>query len=408
MFNFRSASFFIFIFFQISSAQIIWTKYAGNPVLTPGINDAWDAGLLQVDAVQYDGETYHMWYTSLKDRTPPASIGYATSPDGITWIKYESNPVFSPGGSVTVLISDSLFHMWYGRTDDSGDSIIGYATSQDGINWNIYPENPVLSPGVPGSWDELGVQQPSVLFDEQGFHMWYHSPTGSGSFKIGYASSEDGIDWVKSDDPVLLFGESGTWDDSEVISPNVVKKDSVFHMLYQGSNGQVSRLGYAVSDDGIVWSKSESNPVLGPGMTGSWEEQGIASPTLLFDGSIFHLWYSGVDYDNNWQIGYASTTLTNSLENPNNQLYSYNLSQNYPNPFNPVTTFSYQLRLNSDVELSIYNLLGQKVAILVDKRLPAGNYNVHWNAAGFSSGVYIYTLETNTGFKQSRKLLLIK
>ena len=86
----------------------------------------------------------------------------------------------------------------------------------------------------------------------------------------------------------------------------------------------------------------------------------------------------------------------------------YTLSQNYPNPFNPTTAISYQLPAVSHVELSIYNILGQKVATLVSERQPAGNHKVEWNASGFASGVYFYRLETDQGFISSRKLILLK
>jgi len=92
------------------------------------------------------------------------------------------------------------------------------------------------------------------------------------------------------------------------------------------------------------------------------------------------------------------------------------LYQNYPNPFNPTTTISYslggppseQLSAFSDVELSIYNLSGQKVATLVSEKQPAGKYEVHWDASGMASGVYLYRLSTDQGFSQTRKLILLK
>ena len=87
---------------------------------------------------------------------------------------------------------------------------------------------------------------------------------------------------------------------------------------------------------------------------------------------------------------------------------SYKLQQNYPNPFNPVTTISYQLAGNSAVDLSIYNLLGQKVATLVDKKQVAGSYEVQWNASGFASGLYVYKLVTDKGFESTKKLILLK
>jgi hypothetical protein len=84
------------------------------------------------------------------------------------------------------------------------------------------------------------------------------------------------------------------------------------------------------------------------------------------------------------------------------------LKANYPNPFNPKTKINYHLAMNSDVNLSIYNLLGQKVVTLVNKKQTAGKYSVQWDARNFPSGLYIYKLETSSGFRQSRKLLLLK
>ena len=62
----------------------------------------------------------------------------------------------------------------------------------------------------------------------------------------------------------------------------------------------------------------------------------------------------------------------------------------------------------SQVYLSIYNILGQKLDILVSERQPAGKYNVEWDASGFAGGIYFYRLETDNGFVQSRKLILLK
>ncbi len=86
----------------------------------------------------------------------------------------------------------------------------------------------------------------------------------------------------------------------------------------------------------------------------------------------------------------------------------FNLSQNYPNPFNPKTTISYQLPKLSEVDLSIYNLLGQKVVTLVSKKQTAGSYKVQWDATGFASGVYLYRIGTDKGYVKTRKLVLLK
>jgi hypothetical protein len=86
----------------------------------------------------------------------------------------------------------------------------------------------------------------------------------------------------------------------------------------------------------------------------------------------------------------------------------FELKQNYPNPFNPTTVISWQLAVGSEVELSIYNLVGQKVSTLVSEWQNAGYHQVEWNAAGFASGVYLCRLETDNGYVQTKKLILLK
>lgn len=83
------------------------------------------------------------------------------------------------------------------------------------------------------------------------------------------------------------------------------------------------------------------------------------------------------------------------------------LYQNYPNPFNPSTNIKFDIKSVSDVKLSIYNVAGKEVAVLVSQKLNAGSYSVTWNTAGYSSGVYFYRLQAD-GFSQSKRMVLIK
>ncbi len=83
------------------------------------------------------------------------------------------------------------------------------------------------------------------------------------------------------------------------------------------------------------------------------------------------------------------------------------LEQNYPNPFNPSTTIRYQLPVASEVKLEVYDVLGKKVAKLVNERQAAGVYQVIWNANGLSSGTYFYRLQAGQ-FVQTRKMMLVK
>ena len=85
----------------------------------------------------------------------------------------------------------------------------------------------------------------------------------------------------------------------------------------------------------------------------------------------------------------------------------YSLSQNYPNPFNPSTTISFSLPERTNVVLSVYNELGEKVAVLFNGNKEAGMHNVEWNASKFGSGVYFYELKTEK-FSSVKKLILMK
>ncbi|MCB0746988.1 MAG: T9SS type A sorting domain-containing protein [Ignavibacteriae bacterium] len=85
----------------------------------------------------------------------------------------------------------------------------------------------------------------------------------------------------------------------------------------------------------------------------------------------------------------------------------YSLEQNYPNPFNPSTLIRFSIPNSSKVTLEVYNLLGQKVASLLNKTLNAGNHQVDFNAKGLSTGIYFYTINAGT-FQSTKKMMLIK
>jgi hypothetical protein len=92
---------------------------------------------------------------------------------------------------------------------------------------------------------------------------------------------------------------------------------------------------------------------------------------------------------------------------------TYALEQNYPNPFNPATQIMYQLKDAGNVRLSVYDLLGREVAVLVNERQESGFYSVTWNAGGLSSGTYIYRVSVKdekgaSRFNETRRMMLVK
>jgi hypothetical protein len=83
------------------------------------------------------------------------------------------------------------------------------------------------------------------------------------------------------------------------------------------------------------------------------------------------------------------------------------LQQNYPNPFNPSTTITYELPGTSEVRLSVYDILGREVTVLVNEKRDAGIHEVKFDGTHLASGVYIYRLTVGE-FVQSKKLTILK
>ncbi len=103
----------------------------------------------------------------------------------------------------------------------------------------------------------------------------------------------------------------------------------------------------------------------------------------------------------------AMTSVMTAIEEGGEKPSEFSLSQNYPNPFNAVTTLSYMLPQSGSITISIYNLLGQRVAILHEGILQAGRYTTTWDATGFPTGVYFARLEAGE-HSESIKMVLLK
>jgi len=100
-----------------------------------------------------------------------------------------------------------------------------------------------------------------------------------------------------------------------------------------------------------------------------------------------------------------TTTGVNPIGNTVPQ--SYSLSQNYPNPFNPVITIKYNLASNSNVKITIFDVLGRRISTLVNQFQTLGAYKIDFDASDLSSGVYFYKIEAGQ-FTDVKRMNLIK
>jgi len=86
---------------------------------------------------------------------------------------------------------------------------------------------------------------------------------------------------------------------------------------------------------------------------------------------------------------------------------NYKLSQNHPNPFNPATVISFTIPKATNVNITVYNSLGQAVSELASQEFSAGNHSVNFNASNLTSGIYFYRIES-AEFSQTMKMMLLK
>ncbi|MFC2089459.1 T9SS type A sorting domain-containing protein [Bacteroidota bacterium] len=209
--------------------------------------------------------------------------------------------------------------------------------------WIKYAENPIMEPGIEGEWDEGYLHGGSVIFHDDTFRMWYSkglmAPTEP---YIGYATSLDGIHWTKYDDnPVLLTGPGGSWDEGRIIFPTVLIRDMVFHMWYigqpAGSDYLGDKIGHATSTDGIHWEKDPQNPIMDKGSAGSLDAGAILLVHAVHDDSLYHFWYGANNgVDDLWSISHATsqdgTTWSRDPENPVLTGDSWDIPICYPGP----------------------------------------------------------------------------
>lgn len=288
----RYVSLFLLALAPQLGAQVEWQRQGSGPVLTAEMVEGTAVG---EPGVVSDGEHYTLWFNVERGGNPGLGILRATSADGILWIpdRELSIPrfeVYAP----RVITTDAAYRMWYSFKGTSGCSV-GVADSTDGVAWTHLGSNPVLSPAQ--VWERGCTDAQTVVFDGQLFHMWYTGGTADTASwqRIGHAVSVDGLSWTRSAwNPVLGDGTSQAHDDLVIPCVLFHPETRTFEMWYTRVRAPANidmQLELATSMDGVAWA-----PYPDPVMTlGDWDTA-IISPAVLFDGALYRMWYKG-DYD---------------------------------------------------------------------------------------------------------------
>lgn len=204
--------------------------------------------------------------------------------------------------------------------------------------WKKYSANPIIGGGKPGSWDEFRAD-PFVMKEDGIYKMWFagHKPpedSQQGEYKetkgqIGYAESQDGINWKIYPEPVLQNGPEGSYDFQVAEVPNVIKNGNIYEMWYSGksSDNGLNNIFHATSNDGINWIKDHNNPVIKYSQApNAWDSWGVLEPTVIKENNLYKMWYTGIAPDNpaNPQFMKISLGYATSYEGSHWEPYSGN------------------------------------------------------------------------------------
>jgi len=270
-----------------------WQKFPGNPVLGGELGTCFDVTLLK------EADTYRMWFSW----RPKKSVALVESPDGEHWTK--PRIVLSPNRNTdwegdmnrpSVLKREDSFHMWY-TGQARGRSWIGYATSPDGVSWERRSAQPVLSSEEP--WEKVAVMCPHVIWDAEQriFRMWYSAGEQYEPNAIGYATSTDGLRWTKHQgNPVFAADPSNPWEQHKVTACQVIPFGDWHLMFYIGFRDEdFAQIGLARSRDGVTsWERHPANPIIFP-VEDMWDGDACYKPFAILDEhqDRWLLWYNG-------------------------------------------------------------------------------------------------------------------
>lgn len=287
---------------------------------------------------------YRLWYVGTETSLGTPRIGFAVSPDGLNWTRVvgaeTGGSVFDEGPStnfdnsgvsyMVVMKDGSSFKMWYtGIYDDPGipgqDPIIagiGYATSTDGVTWTRQPGSLPGTPagrvfaesGVVGTFDVNEAYVPNVVKDvatltapctgiatgDVCYRMWYEGVTFAFGylFRIGYATSADGINWTRvpgSGGDNANLGRGSGFDANAVGISITLKDGDLYRMWYEAKSfGDSYTIGHVVSEEGENWVRPVPNDPVYEGVDdpANTTPDNLWSHWVIKDGARYKLWYT--------------------------------------------------------------------------------------------------------------------
>lgn len=234
-----------------------------TPVLVPGAPGTFDdSGVMTSCLIQGSGEIF-FYYTGWNlGVTVPFRLGIGlaiSEDDGITFKKVSPGPILDRNIVDTILVASPYvlfdsghYRMWYVSGVKWEKTSLGlkhyyhirYASSHDGTHWK--PTGHVCIDFA--NEMEYAIARPSILHDNGMYKMWYsyRASQKGDTYRIGYAESEDGLNWIRKDDEAGIDVSREGWDSEMICYPHVFKHQDKIFMVYNGNGYGKTGFGYAV------------------------------------------------------------------------------------------------------------------------------------------------------------------
>lgn len=390
--------------------------------------------------------------------------GYTTTIDGFTdivtmkfdsygtqqWVKLEDgiSDLNSEGLSIAVSNSGNIYVAGYVSNTDNADIALLKYTSSGSLIWSSIISG--SGSGEDKAWgvvvDETdnvyitgyindlynGFDAYTAKFDTDGTKVWESAINGSGSGEDkawGVVVDTDGSVYItgQSTDALgnsnyltvkyssagsILWNASynGTGNGSDVGTSLAIltnSENSKYVVVTGKSWGTSLNYDYAtVRYNSTTGTQNQVNRYSMSGVTDDLAKDIAVSPTK----KVIITGFSQIILENHTEFSVMSTLSLDwgsEMTTISNIPASFVLHQNYPNPFNPSTNISFDIKNGGDVKLTIYDMLGKTVEVLVNQYLEAGSYNIKFGSKNLSSGIYFYEIKT-PGFRDIKKMTLVK
>ena len=236
-----------------------FSSYTKNPVFTGTRAPTWDEHIRERGYILREDSTYHLWYTGFSDTIGTTLyLGYATSKDGISFNRFEGNPIFADSWveDMMVVKSDSVYYMFAEGKND----VAHWMTSTDKIHWSNHGALDIrTSNGEKLSAGPYGT--PTVWHENNLWYLFYERNDEG----IWLATSTDLVTWMNlQDDPVIYKGPEA-YDKFGVALNQIVKHEGIYYGYYHGTafeDWHEWSTNVAASTDLIHWTKYASNPIM--------------------------------------------------------------------------------------------------------------------------------------------------